>query len=132
MTSESSSTPRAGLLWPIVACGGAILVAVAAVIILWTHTGTRDDTAAEPDAPSLVVVSMKNMQFDPAAATVRKGGTVEWRNDDLVPHTVTAAGRFESGPVPAGQTWRRTFADAGTFSYVCSFHLHMKASVVVK
>ena len=32
-------------------------------------------------------MAMKNMKFSPATIDIKKGDTVEWKNDDITPHT---------------------------------------------
>lgn len=81
-------------------------------------------------AATVVQVSMKNIQFDPATVEVKKGDTVEWKNDDLVPHTATATS-FNSGTIASGQSWRHTFTNSGNFPYGCTFHPQMKGVVIV-
>jgi plastocyanin len=83
-------------------------------------------------------VSMKNIQFNPGSVTVKKGGTVEWTNDDSVNHDVTK----ESGPGPnfvsgtgnigPGGTYKQTFDTPGTISYRCTVHPGMTGKVVVQ
>lgn len=86
---------------------------------------------ATTNAPVVVEVSMKNVQFSPASLEVKVGTIVDWKNDDLVPHTVTAAS-FDSGSMSSGQSWRHTFTETGTFPYACSFHPPMKGVIIVK
>jgi plastocyanin len=95
--------------------------------------GLRGDkgAAAEPSARAVVKVSMRNTQFYPRALKIRKGDVVEWKNDDLVPHTATSAS-FDSGSMNPGTAWRHTFTKAGQFAYVCTFHPTMTGVVVVK
>jgi len=95
--------------------------------------GLRRDkgAAAEPSAPAVVKVSMRNAQFYPRTLRIRKGDVVEWKNDDLVPHTATSAS-FDSGSMNPGTAWRHTFTKAGQFAYVCTFHPTMTGVVVVK
>jgi len=88
-------------------------------------------SAANPAALAVVKVSMRNMQFYPQSLKVKKGTVVEWKNDDLVPHTATSAS-FDSGTLAAGKSWRHTFTKAGEFSYTCTFHPMMKGVVTVK
>ncbi|HYK23389.1 MAG TPA: cupredoxin family copper-binding protein, partial [Candidatus Acidoferrum sp.] len=76
-------------------------------------------------------VAMKNMKFSPATIEIKKGDTVEWKNDDITPHTATSA-TFNSGSIASDAAWRHTFTQAGSFPYTCTFHPEMKASVVVK
>ena len=87
--------------------------------------------AAKRGARAVVKVSMRNMQFYPLTLKVKKGDVVEWKNDDVVPHTATSAS-FDSGSMNPGTSWRHTFTKAGQFAYVCSFHPSMTGVVVVK
>lgn len=88
-------------------------------------------TAADANAPVVVHVAMKNMKFSPATIEIKKGDTVEWKNDDITPHTATSP-TFDSGSIDPDKSWRHTFSDAGSFPYTCTFHPDMKASVTVK
>lgn len=81
--------------------------------------------------PAIVQVLIRNMQFSPATLEVKKGDVIEWKNDDLTPHTATSP-VFDSGSIEPDKSWRHTFTDAGSFPYACTFHPDMKASVVVK
>jgi len=76
-------------------------------------------------------VAMKNMKFSPATIEIKKGDTVEWKNDDITPHTATSAA-FDSGSIASDAGWRHTFTQAGSFPYYCTFHPEMKGTVVVK
>ncbi|AMO25018.1 hypothetical protein GCM10027034_05540 [Ramlibacter solisilvae] len=78
------------------------------------------------------VVTMEGMKFEPATLRVKTGDQVVWRNKDLVPHTATAAGKFDSGQVGAGKSWSWKAAARGQHDYVCTYHPGMKGSVVVE
>lgn len=78
------------------------------------------------------VVTIEGMKYAPATLTVKKGDKVRWRNKDVVPHTVTAAGRFDSKEIAAGASWTWTARKAGTYEYICTYHPGMKATVVVR
>lgn len=86
--------------------------------------------AAAPAATHTVVI--ENMKFEPATVTVKPGDKVVWRNKDMVPHTATAAGRFDSREIAAGKRWTWTAGQAGRYDYVCTYHPAMKATVVVR
>jgi len=88
-------------------------------------------TVADANAPLVVHLAMKNMKFSPATIEIKKGDTVEWKNDDITPHTATSA-TFDSGSIASDAAWRHTFTQAGSFPYACAFHPDMKATVVVK
>lgn len=92
---------------------------------------TVQSTVAEPNAPAIVHVAMKNMKFVPAKLEVKSGDTVEWTNDDITPHTATSA-KFDSGSIDSDKSWRHTFTEAGDFPYGCTFHPDMKGVVTVK
>jgi len=88
-------------------------------------------------------VVLQHVQFVPATLTIAPGETVTWRHDDgSTPHSVTADdGSFDSNAscIPSvastclaqGQTFARTFPDAGTFRYHCKVHGSMTGTVMV-
>ena len=86
---------------------------------------------SDANAPVVAHVTMKNMKFLPATIEISKGDTVEWRNDDITPHTATSP-NFDSGSIDPDKSWRYLFSKAGNFPYACTFHPEMKAAVVVK
>jgi plastocyanin len=70
--------------------------------------------------------------FDPSSLTANVGDTVTWTNTGTQAHTVTAPdGSFDSGLVNPGDTFSLTLASAGTFSYTCTPHPWMKATLTV-
>jgi uncharacterized membrane protein len=74
---------------------------------------------------------MKGIRFQPAELTVHPGETVEFRNEDIVAHTVTADdGSFDSGLIQPGSSWKTTVQKAGTLAYHCTPHPNMKAMLV--
>lgn len=77
-------------------------------------------------------VRIEGMQFAPAAITVQRGASLTWTNADMVPHTVTAAGKFDSGNIAPGKAFTRRMDQAGEFDYVCTYHPGMKGKVVVR
>lgn len=68
--------------------------------------------------------------YNPARLSIRVGDTVEYVNEDEVPHTMTGsevpagASRFDSGPVNPGASYRYTFRVSGTYRYYCMLHPH--------
>jgi plastocyanin len=77
-------------------------------------------------------VSIANFAFSPDTLTVKAGTTVMWTNHDTTAHTVTADDKsFDSGNLQPGQSFSFMFTQAGTFSYHCSIHPNMKATIVV-
>jgi plastocyanin len=94
-------------------------------------TSALQSAVADAYAPVVVHVAMKNMKFSPPTIQIRKGDTVEWKNEDITPHTATSP-TFDSGSIDPDKSWRHTFSDAGSFPYTCTFHPDMKAAVTVK
>lgn len=77
-------------------------------------------------------VTIEGMQFVPATLGVKKGDRVVWKNKDVVPHTATAKGGFDSRSIAAGKSWSHVARKPGRHEYVCSFHPGMKATLVVQ
>ncbi|MGH9060196.1 MAG: cupredoxin domain-containing protein [Acidimicrobiales bacterium] len=86
-----------------------------------------------PTAPGPVakVVVLEHFSFGPSLVTINPGQTVEWIwRDPGVPHNVTFA-NFQSLTKTAG-VYFHTFTKPGTYSYRCTLHYDMKATVVVR
>lgn len=80
-----------------------------------------------------VSTAIKNINYLQPKLQITVGSTVEWRNSDPLPHTVTATDRsFDSGLIQPGKTYRRTFTKAGTYNFFCMPHPFMKGTIVVK
>jgi plastocyanin len=76
-------------------------------------------------------VAIGEFVFEPATIDVSVGGTVTWTNNHNQPHTATAAGTFDTGSLAPGASMTVTFATAGTYAYICSFHPFMSGTVNV-
>ena len=141
MRSYIQMNSSVGLCASLIFCLTVFVPAVAGRTDLWSLAdlkaapadaglpGTEVD--AEPGALAIVKVSMRNMQFSPKTLRVKKGTVVEWKNDDLVPHTATSSS-FDSGSLGPGKSWRHMFTEAGQVRYVCTFHPTMTGVVIVK
>ena len=82
-----------------------------------------------------VTVAIRSFKFEPATVTVNQGDTVEWKNDDVVPHTATEDVRkpsFDSGTIEVGAAWRYIARNKGTYDYTCTFHPNMEGKLIVK
>ena len=89
--------------------------------------------AAPASAPAEThTVLIDGMQFRPATLVVRRGDTVVWHNQDLVPHTVTVVGGFDSGHIDPGGQWRWTVGGEGRIDYVCTYHPGMKGALTLR
>lgn len=93
-------------------------------------------TVTIPSGVSAPQGGPKHLNFAPDNITVVIGvnNTITWTNQDAVDHTATAnSGEWDSGDIPAGQSFTVTITDPGVFAYHCSFHpAWMKGFVIVK
>lgn len=86
-----------------------------------------------------VTVIMKNFAFNPSEATVTKGTTVTWINQDSADHQVTsdASGTnaqgevFSSNNLPDGASYSHTFDRTGLYPYHCAIHPTMTGTITV-
>lgn len=88
--------------------------------------------SAKARAPVTHQVDIRAMQFVPAVLNVAVGDTVVWTNRDVVPHTVTAAGGFDSKQIDSNRQWQHVITTAGELRYVCTFHPTMQAKLVAR
>jgi plastocyanin len=102
-----------------------------AAAVLATVAGLAPLALPPPAAAATHAVEVGDGSFSPASLTVSVGDTVTWTNADDSPHTVTAEGAFDSGNLEPGQTFSFTFAEAGTYTYVCQYHDEMVATITV-
>ena len=86
--------------------------------------------AAQAPRPATHTVVMEAVAFQPAALSVKVGDRVVWVNRDPFPHTATAAA-FDSKDIAPGASWTYTAKAPGEFSYVCTLHPTMKATLHV-
>ena len=98
-------------------------------LVQTSGTASPNSSATAPSANGQVI--MKGIRFQPAELTVHPGETVEFKNEDMFAHTVTADdGSFDSGLIQPGSSWKMTVQKAGTIAYHCSPHPNMKATLV--
>ena len=82
-----------------------------------------------------VTVVIRGFKFDPETVTVNQGDTVEWKNEDIVPHTATedvVKPAFDSGTIQVGAMWRYVARNKGTYNYTCTFHPNMEGKLIVQ
>ena len=84
-------------------------------------------------APRRHDVAIRNFAFVPDTLRIAAGDTVQFRNEDFVPHTATDAERkWDSGTLDGGATWSSTMFTTGTHNYICALHPNMKAVLIVR
>lgn len=117
----------------------ALLAALGLIVAsgLPSHANAAPPAIAAGTPPKVVTVEIRGFKFEPATVTVQAGDTVEWKNDDIVPHTATSDGDpqkpvFDSGTIQIGADWSYAAQHKGTYSYTCTLHPNMKGEVIVK
>ncbi|MBV2359006.1 cupredoxin family copper-binding protein [Thalassococcus sp. CAU 1522] len=75
-------------------------------------------------------VTISGFAFQPAMLTIEVGTSVTFVNADSAPHTATGQG-FDTGRLGRGDEATLTFAQPGTYDYVCRFHPAMTGRITV-
>lgn len=117
-------------------CPARITAAILALAVIGggarsAEPGVDSPTASTKDASTTQVVTIQNMQFEPAELIVERGTRVVWVNKDLFPHTATARA-FDSGSIGTDASWSYVADQAGEHAYLCTFHPTMKGRLIVK
>src|SRR3954453_14220435 len=108
------------------------LAGVSAIFLLCLFTVVCSDRGDQKKGADHHEVSISGMKFDPDKLEIKPGDTVVWTNADDRDHTVTAKdGSFKSDNLGKGDTFEHKFTKAGKFTYACSYHPRMKATVIV-
>lgn len=116
---------------------GAVGVAALLTVLLALGVGSGSPTSVEITGPHGKTEyhgrSVDHFAFTPSTLTIKKGGTVTWRNgDDANRHTATDdGGRFDSGILAPGRSYAFTFSQTGTYRYHCTVHPWTTGVVIV-
>lgn len=102
------------------------------VLLVLVLAGAAMAAATCRSSPRTHTVTIDSTRFQPSDLRVEAGDTIVWLNNDLFPHTATAAGRFDSGSIAPDGSWRYTVTDRGAIDYVCTFHPTMKGTIRVE
>ena len=98
-----------------------------------TAPSTPARSAPARPAARTLSTGIKNINYLQPRLQTTVGTTIEWKNNDPLPHSVTASDKsFESGLIQPGKTYRHTFTKAGTYNFYCVPHPFMKGVVVVR
>jgi plastocyanin len=111
---------------------GLALVAVALGFLAAKATPRAASGATRP-AATTSTIAIDGTSFQPQTITVKAGSAVVWENTDPFPHTATStAAGFDSRAIAPGKSWKYTATTKGEFSYDCSFHPNMHATLRVE
>lgn len=75
---------------------------------------------------------MRGFAFAPARLEIAAGDTVIWINRDVVPHTATVEGSWDSGSIAGSARWQVVPSQQGSTEYTCTFHPTMRGTIVVR
>ena len=77
-------------------------------------------------------VEMLDFEFSPPTVTIAAGGEVTWVNSGQAPHDATAdENAFATDTIEPGDSGRVTIDEPGTYSYICTIHPQMQATIEV-
>jgi plastocyanin len=114
----------------------AVVTATPTTTTTPTVTPTPTLTMMPTMGPPNALITISDNFFGPSTAYVRPGGTVTWTNRGQQPHTVSTITGPGPGPSSPGAlnrdasyTWTATAT--GTYSYRCTFHDAMQATIIV-
>ena len=113
-----TSSPRQVRRWTLPA---ALLLAVGFLALMAAPASAADHH-----------VMIEQYAYGPANLNVDQGDTVTWTNHDSVEHDVVVTSgpaSFRSPMLSQGESWSHTFTTPGSYSYICSIHPEMRASV---
>jgi len=110
-----------------------ITIGLAATALGLSACGGSGDEPATPsaaDASGAASVQVGDNTFTPATIEVAAGEAVTFENGGAIAHTVTGEG-FDSGSIAPGDAFAFTADEAGSVSYVCTFHPGMQGTIEV-
>ncbi len=135
VTEQRSSS----LLLAIVIIVGVLLIGLLAVVpIITILTGGGpfgDDPEQTPVVASTseVTVDIRDFGYFPRNLTIDAGAKVTWTNYDSAPHTATDKDdAWDTGQLDKDESATLSFDERGIYSYYCTFHPYMKATLTVR
>lgn len=87
--------------------------------------------AAPPAAAQRFSIVIQNLAFGASPSGIRAGDTVEWDNQDILVHSVTAQDKSFDVDVKPGARVSLTMRQAGVIRYFCKYHPGMQGTVNV-
>lgn len=89
-------------------------------------------TCVDEAVDGATVIELTTHAF-PAETRVAPGTTITWTNHDKLTHTVTFRGGPDCDTILINGSTSVTFANAGTYDYLCKFHDEvMRGKVIVE
>jgi plastocyanin len=115
----------------------SVAVRLIAATVYMSHAVASEPANSEGAKQNVVTVEIREFRFAPPTVTVHEGDTVEWKNDDSVPHTATEnvedkTPAFDSGNIQTAASWRYVAQKKGTYNYICTLHPNMHGKLIVE
>lgn len=93
----------------------------------------RTDTTGSGAGQLQATVQVTSTAFTPSLVNLRRGGVVTWVwADTTSQHNVTFNNSLLSSQTQSSGLHSVVFQSAGTFNYVCTVHVGMTGSIVVR
>ena len=81
-------------------------------------------------SPTHHTIEIREFEFSPPSIVVEVGDRITWINQDIVPHTATAAdGSWDTGEIAANARAELVVRASFGESYYCRFHPSMQAAL---
>ena len=95
--------------------------------------GEESDSTGQEQSPETKTIEISDFKFVPQTITIKGGDSITWINRDSIQHSATSdTGAFDSGLLAKNREFTFTFDGAGEFSYHCTPHPYMKATIIVE
>ncbi len=96
-------------------------------------SANADDINDDKDLKAATVLNVSDDFYDNASVTIKAGTAVRWYNNGENRHTATANDlSWGTGTIQPGGNFARYFHTPGTYTYFCSYHPTMTATLIVE
>lgn len=98
-----------------------------------TDSKRSDESSSTESQVEPNTVLIKDFKFSTPNLTIKKGTTVTWKNKDTAKHDINFADSqlTDSELLGENETYSYTFDTVGEYSYSCTPHPFMKATITV-
>ena len=94
------------------------------------NSASEENSSSPPSAAKVLNIFIRDYKFQPNFNAVPVGTEVTWINEGEVSHIVTLDD-WDSGEIPPGGKFSKTFDTPGKYQYKCSLHPQMKGEIIV-
>lgn len=130
LSIRSDPPRRAPARYPGAGAAARQIQEIPAVVYLEGVTGAAAPLGSGPER----VMAQRDTTFDPSLLVVAVGASVDFPNRDPFFHNVfsySAAGRFDLGRYPRGESKGVAFEEPGIVKVYCEVHESMRAAILV-